>query len=321
MSSSGSSKLKVQCLGYQTSGAFVASDSTPLPAPFRELATVLDTIQIPANAPPGTVTVTPFIRDSAANRSLGPPISLAVLAASGAKLAPTVNFGSDKRVEVDDTLFISALDPAGSGITHLGYEVRTAPGGTIVATKDSTFNGNTTTQPATFALHIPANVAPPFPAVVYVKTYAVTVNGAKGYAKLGSGVDREDTLTVVSGATRGLPSGSLIADAFYHPKRDRIYLTNIRRDEIEVFSLQDLTFHTPISVGSRPWGITVWPHDRNGTLTSLTATRCSWRTPVVRRSDTLTSAMPRPLASVGSRGRLKHARFTTIRCRTSLRTR
>lgn len=264
ISITGVSKFKVLWLGFQATGAFPFADSTALGSPFKESASVLDTIAVPANAPAGALTVTPFIRDSLGNRSLGPPITLTVLAASGAKLAPTVSFGSDKRIEASDTIFVSALDPAGSGIAHLGYEVRTTPGGAIVATRDSAFNSNTTSQPATFALTIPATVVPPFPATVYVKAYAITANGAKGYAKLAGGVEREDTLTVVAGSTRRLASGGLIADAFYHPRRDRIYLTNIERNQIEVFSLQDFSFHKPISVGSRPWGITVWPHDRNG---------------------------------------------------------
>lgn len=264
ISIAGVSKFKVLWLGFQATGAFPVSDSTALAAPYKESASVFDTIAVPANTPAGPLTVTPFIRDSLGNRSLGPPITLTVLAASGAKLAPTVSFGSDKRVEATDTLFVSALDPAGSGIAHLGYEVRTAPGGSIVVTRDSTFSSNTTSQPATFVLNIPATVVPPFPATVYVKAYAITANGAKGYAKLAGGADREDTLTVVAGSTRRLANGGLIADAFYHPRRDRIYLTNIERNEIEVFSLQDFSFHKPISVGSRPWGITVWPHDRNG---------------------------------------------------------
>src|SRR4029079_8648730 len=45
---------------------------------------------------------------------------------------------------------------------------------------------------------------------------------------------------------------------------DNLYMTNIEKNEVEVFSLADQTFHTPIRVGSRPWGITVWPRDRDG---------------------------------------------------------
>lgn len=266
LSISGTSKLKIVWLGYQTSGSFVTSDSTALAAPLKEVASVLDTLQVPANAPTGSVTVTPFIRDSLGNRSLGSPITLSVVAASSAKLPPTVTFAADKRIELNDTLFVSALDPAGSGIAQLGYEVRSVPNGQVIASGDSTFNGNINTQPATFTLRLPASVITTFPATVYVKAFAVTANGVKGYAHVASGADREDTLTVVSGVTRGLPAGSLIADAFYHPKHDRIYLTNIERNELEVFSLQDLTFHKPIPVGSRPWGITVWPHDRNGNV-------------------------------------------------------
>ena len=41
------------------------------------------------------------------------------------------------------------------------------------------------------------------------------------------------------------------------------------------FSLADSSFKTPIFVGSRPWGLSAWPRDHNGTMgdTLLVATR------------------------------------------------
>jgi hypothetical protein len=74
-------------------------------------------------------------------------------------------------------------------------------------------------------------------------------------------VDRIDTLVVVAGVTRQVPNGGQIADAMYHPRYDRLYLTNIDRNEVEVFSLGDSSFHAPIAVGSRPWGIAAWPRN------------------------------------------------------------
>ncbi len=264
VSISGTSKVKVQWLGLQTTGSFAHTDSVSFSSPLKDSTTVLDTLAIPSTAPAGTLTITPFLRDSLGNRGVGSPITLKVQAATGAKVAPTVNFGSDKRVEVNDTLFVSATDTTGSGIASLGYEIRTSPTGPVVLSNSVPSNPQFTTQQHTFNLAIPSTLVPPFPLTIYVKTYATTANGAQGYAKLSSGIDRMDTLTVVAGVTRVLPNGGLVADAFYHPAHDRLYLTNILRDELDVFSLSDSTFKPAISTGSRPWGITVWPHDRNG---------------------------------------------------------
>ncbi len=257
----GTSKVKVQWLGYQTSGAFIASDSAAFSSPLSDSTNTQLTMTVPASIPAGSVTLTPFIRDSLGNRGLGSPITLKVQAATGVKAAPIVNFGSDKRVEVNDTLSVTAIDTTGSGITDIGYEISSTIGGAIVVQGDSTSNGQSTSLPRRFNLKIPNTIVPPFPTTLYIKAFAITANGAKGYAKLASGIDRVDTLTVVAGVTRQVPNGGTIADAIYHPRYDRLYLTNIDRNELEVFSLGDSSFHSPIAVGSRPWGIAAWPRN------------------------------------------------------------
>jgi hypothetical protein len=255
----GTSKVKVQWLGYQTSGAFTASDSAAFSSPLSDSTATQLTMTVPALTGAGSLTVTPFIRDSLGNRGLGSPITLKVQAATGVKAPPIVNFGSDKRVEVNDTLAVAAIDTTGSGITDIGYEISSTLGGPIVVQGDSTSNGQSTSLPRRFSLQIPSSLVPPFPATIYVKAFAVTASGVKGYAKLASGVDRVDTLTIVAGVTRQVPNGGTIADAIYHPRYDRLYLTNIDRNELEVFNLADSTFRSPIPVGSRPWGIAAWP--------------------------------------------------------------
>ena len=80
------------------------------------------------------------------------------------------------------------------------------------------------------------------------------------------GVIRTDTVIVVAGLTTPLAAGGLVADAIYHPPTNSIYLSNIERNELDVFNLGDSTFHTPIQVGSRPWGLAAWPRDRDGTM-------------------------------------------------------
>src|SRR5687768_17856173 len=50
---------------------------------------------------------------------------------------------------------------------------------------------------------------------------------------LAGGVDRVDTLVVVAGSTKPLPSGGTVADALYHSRTDRLYMTNIQRNRSE----------------------------------------------------------------------------------------
>jgi hypothetical protein len=104
-----------------------------------------------------------------------------------------------------------------------------------------------------------------FPTTAYIQVFAQNSNGVRAYAKLSNGADRVDTVTVVAGVTRSLPLGGQVADALYHAGKDRLYLTNIARNQVEVFNLADSSFKAPVIVGSRPWGITAWPRDRAGT--------------------------------------------------------
>ena len=79
---------------------------------------------------------------------------------------------------------------------------------------------------------------------------------------------------MVAGSTRSLPSGGTVADALYHPRTDRLYFTNIERNQLEVFSLTDSTFKSPIS----------WARVRGALrpgraiTTARWVTRCSSRT-------------------------------------------
>ena len=180
---------------------------------------------------------------------------------SAVNSVPVVSFSHTKRMEVGDTLHVEATDQA--GITVLGYEVRRTVAGAIDAKDSAVSNGNITSQLQTFALKLPYSE---FPTLIFIQAFARNSNGVRAYAKLAGGVDRVDTVTVVAGSTRALPLGGSVADALYHPRTDRLYLTNIERNQLEVFSLADSSFKSPIFVGSRPWGLSAWPRDHNGTM-------------------------------------------------------
>ena len=269
----GKTALKVRSLGLMTTGPVVRADSAVYSSPLLDSLTFQDTVAIPANATPGTLTITPFLRDSLGQRAVGPSITITVQTAAQINSVPVVNAyctssqafdnacGHGKRVEVSDTVHVEADDP--SGISQLGYEVRSTLGGPIDDTQTFLSNGQLTFQPHTFAMNLPYTT---FPTTAYIQVFAQNSNGVRAYAKLASGADRIDTVVVVAGVTRPLPLGGEVADALYHAGKDRLYLTNIKRNQVEVFNLGDSSFKAPVIVGSRPWGLTAWPRDRNGTM-------------------------------------------------------
>ncbi|GAC1418625.1 MAG: hypothetical protein NVSMB53_17570 [Gemmatimonadaceae bacterium] len=269
----GKSGIKIRSLGLMTTGPVVRADSTIYSSPLRDSLTMQDTVAIPTTATAGTLTITPFLRDSLGQRAVGTSITITVQTAAQVNSVPVVNAycvgnqqfdnacGHGKRVEVSDTVHVEADDP--SGIGQLGYEVRSTIGGPISDSSTFISNGQLTFQPHTFNMRLPYST---FPTTAYIQVFARNTNGVKAYAKLASGLDRIDTVTVVAGVTRALPLGGTVADALYHPGKDRLYLTNIDRNQVEVFNLADSSFKAPVIVGSRPWGLTAWPRDRNGTM-------------------------------------------------------
>jgi hypothetical protein len=261
VSLSARSAVKVRSVGFRSTGGFAVVDSTVYSSPLADSVSVLDTIPIPANAPIGAVQLAPFVIDSLGQRTVGPALTLNVQPLSAINSTPVVTFSHTTRMEVGDTLHVEATDQ--TGITTLGYEVRRVVGGAIDVRDSVVSNGNITSQLKTFLLKLPYSE---FPTRIFIQAFARNSNGTRAYAKLSGGTDRIDTVTVVAGSTRALPLGGTVADALYHPRTDRLYFTNIERNQVEVFSLSDSSFKAPILVGSRPWGIAAWPRDRNGTM-------------------------------------------------------
>ncbi len=260
LSLSGKARYKVRTLGYQISGAFNAADSLTFTSPLRDSLAILDTLTIPDSVRGATINVTPFITDSLNQRVLGSSVAYAVQSPANANTIPVVRTGVSRRVEVSDTVFVEATDPV--GISVIGYEVRTLTGQIVVADSVTT-TGAFSTLVRTFRTRVPVNV---FPTAVTVAGFARNANGRRDVSRLGSGAVRADTVQVVAGYTNPLPGGGQVADALYVPRTDRLYLSNIERNSLEVFNLADSTFRAPVSVGSRPWGIAAWPRNRDGAV-------------------------------------------------------
>lgn len=261
LSLSARSSVKVRSVGFRTSGSFEHVDSVTFASPLPDSVSTLDTLTIPSNAPTGPLTISPFVLDSLGQRTIGPVTVLNVQTAAAINSTPVVNFGHTPRVEVNDTVHIEANDQ--TGITAFGYEVRRTPNGAIEAADSVVSNGNITSQLKTFDMRLPYTN---FPTTIYLRAFARNSNGVRAYAKLPGGAERIDTVVVVAGSTKPLPGGGDVADALYHSRTDRLYLTNIQRNQLEVFSLSDSSFKSPILVGSRPWGIAAWPRNHSGVM-------------------------------------------------------
>lgn len=260
ISFTGQARYKVRTLGYSIKGAYVFSDSVQYNSPFKDSVAVLDTLVVPDTVKGATITVTPFVVDSLLQRVEGTPVSYAVQSATNTTTVPVVRSGVTARLETNDTIFVEATDPVGIGF--IGYEIRTLAG-VLVAADSVASNGSFSTLVRTFRTKI--NVAS-YPTKVTVTGFARNTNGRRDQARALNGALKLDTVTVVAGYTNPLPNGGNVADAIYFPRTDRLYLTNIERNQLEVYNLADSTFKSAITVGSRPWGVAGWPRTRDGVM-------------------------------------------------------
>jgi hypothetical protein len=262
---SGKAPAKVKSLGYIASGVFATPfrDSVIFASPLLD-SIALDTALSLVGASSGTLTITPFMIDSLGRQTLGAPVSLFVTNIVPTNTIPVVDFQIASRIEARDTIHVEARDR--SGITWIGYEVRNLPSGTPFFSADSVaVPASTSSVIHTFRMNLPVTT---FPTTLLVQAFARNAN-TRDYARRpvgNAGLIRTDTVVVVAGLTTPLAAGGRVADALYHPPTNSIYLSNIERNELDVFNLGDSTFHAPILVGSRPWGLAAWPRDRDGTM-------------------------------------------------------
>jgi hypothetical protein len=262
---SGKTSSKVRALGYIASGVFATPlrDSVLFSSPLKD-SVAIDTALSLVGASTGNLTITPFMVDSLGRQTLGNPVTLFVTNVVPTNTVPVVDFSINSRIESRDTIHVEARDR--SGVTWVGYEVRNLPSGSLFFSADSVaVPPSTSSVTHTFRMNL--NITN-FPTSVQVQAFARNAN-TRDYARTpvgNTGVIRTDTVVVVAGLTTPLQSGGLVADALYHPPTNSIYMSNIERNELDVFNLGDSTFHTPIQVGSRPWGIAAWPRDRSGTM-------------------------------------------------------
>jgi hypothetical protein len=278
----------IQRVGYTFDGVITGGDSTAQLTSLPPDTTFADTLTIPDNASEGAFTLTGFAVDSSNRRQTTAPITISIQSAANDQTAPIVSFQIATRVEVDDSITVSATDP--SGITKLGWIAITLQGATVGG-DSATFAGNLTSVSQRWRLNFTGLT---LPQTVVITAFAEdgatppnrgTSQSTSGAPPAGAGPSAAasqaaqgvDTILVVNGITRALPRGGRVADAIYNRNRNEVYFTNVEQDRLEVFQVTDTTFYAPgIPVGSRPWGIALWPRN--------TATGTSADTVVVANS-------------------------------------
>jgi hypothetical protein len=254
------STRKVRTVGFSITppngATAVAGDSAVLGSPLADSLSTTLNFAIPATAAAGVYSVVPFMVDSIGQRTAGVPVPVEVLAAGTGQTIPRITrFGTTDRVESTDTLFVEAQDPVGIGF--VGYDIRTLAG--VAVRRDSVpVTNGPTSVPVTLRMSLPAPAAGAATRLV-LRVFARNTEGRANDTL----TTERDTLTLVAGTTRTLPNGGAVADGYFHGPTGRLYLTNIERNQLEVFNFDSLNFqNTPIPVGSRPWGITVFPQAR-----------------------------------------------------------
>ncbi len=263
----------VSKVGYLVTGAYSNTDTLTVIAatnPQVRDTTITFTESVPSGANLGFITITPFGRDSLGNVGTGDPVTVEVVANAGTSdvTPPLVTHTVDARVETDDFITISAQDAG--GISSIGFTITDITGGTTLASGTVALPGSATAVSQTFPLGLGALTIDTVAQLVVVTATATDANGLVGVLS-GTGVAIPqgdpallDTITVVAGQTLNLPSGGAIADALYNSNRNEIYFSNVERDRIEVFDVGSLSFNPAIPVGSRPWGIDLYPADTLG---------------------------------------------------------
>ena len=264
------SPLKVRAVGYRTSGPFTATDSVVyVGATLADSVVVTDTLTIPTNAPAGVLTVQPFVVDGAGRIANGTPVQFAVQTVATSNAVPVPSAAFPVRLEAADTLRIAASDP--TGVKVIGYEILSRADTTRRFGADSVvLDGSLVNDARRFTLRLRLDTllaaADSLPLRVYVRGFATNAGGKRATMALTANSAAPDTAVVVAGITSPLPQGGQLADGLYVPRLDRLYLTNLQLNQLEVFDLAGRRFLSPVAVGSQPWGIAAWPRATDGTF-------------------------------------------------------
>jgi hypothetical protein len=251
--------------------------------PPRQTVTVDTVIVVPAGIV-GKLQVQASSTNGRGARGASEPVSVNVSGVD--EIAPLVSMTATvpARVELTDSIRVRVIardNDGGSGLLRLGFAALVTVEG---RTDTLVVEGNVTLpspQSATLAQDfafvppfvtdrdVPINLTFSFFGLAWdaegncasstdtqaASASCTTFTNATGEHTIGQAVPSPAITTAVAGRSIALPSGSTIADAAPDVSRQRLYLSNFGQNRLEVLNLNSLTFTSPVTVGSQPWGV------------------------------------------------------------------
>ncbi|MBI3791482.1 MAG: hypothetical protein HY275_11475 [Gemmatimonadetes bacterium] len=262
VSATGPSKLIE--IGYRIVNAnFNVVQRIDVTAANSPTGTIFDTVTVPNAVLAGSsIRVVPFARDvvNPGVTVLGDSASVLVQVPSADVTGPLVYQSIPPRIETGDTLVVRASDP--SGVKKIRYVLINDSTGTAFQNDSVVFNSP---LPKDTALRARINI--PLASLgsryrFYSFAYDSVGNRANSVPITSVQPDsiRADTLrgTMAFGRTfrtANLPAGTLAGDLAVD-RFNNVYISNIARNQLELWRLSDSTFRPSIPVGSQPWGLT-----------------------------------------------------------------
>lgn len=255
-------------VGYRVGGAVVRADSTLFGFPLPKIDTVTYSIVVPTSTPVGsTFTVTPFAENRDGLRSSAAPYTVRVQAQGADLIPPTVYQNVAPRLEITDSLEITARDTDGL-IRIVGFLVKNTSGQLVFTSSD------TLPQPSQQVVRKKVFNAPIAlrGQTLFITAFATDVSGRTGYAiptgatipVSADSLAKRDQIVFAYGLTTALPSNSLGGDIAVDTLRNTVYVSNINKNQLEAFAYgSTLTNLASVSVGAMPWGMTI---DNSGSV-------------------------------------------------------
>jgi hypothetical protein len=266
----GLDSLGVSKLGYRASGNAISAkaDSTLFSVPLPKNDTVTFSFTVPSSAAVGsTFIVEPFAENRDGLRGAGQQVSVRVAALGADTQAPLVYQTVPPRLELGDSLDLTARDPDGL-VRIIGFLAKDSAGVLLFTSSD------TLAQQAQQVVRRKAFLLPTSlrGRGMFIVGFATDASGHTGFAVpngatvpvTSDSLAKRDATVYAYGLTTPLPTGSLGADIAVDTARARVYVSNINKNELEVFNYGNtLSALPPVGVGAMPWGMAI---DNSGSL-------------------------------------------------------
>ncbi|HTL38133.1 MAG TPA: beta-propeller fold lactonase family protein [Kofleriaceae bacterium] len=260
----GIDSLGITKIGYRSSGpsALTRSDSSLFAVPYPKNDTVTFSFTVPATTGVGTqFTVEPFAENRDGLRGTGEKVTVTVVAPGVDTQTPLVYQTVPPRLETGDSLDIIARDPDGL-VKAIGYVVKDSSGFQL-ASVEVPISSPAQQIVRRLEWNVPVTLRG---RGMFVIGYAVDQANHKGFS-VANGTNipvssdalaKRDPTVYAFGHTTALPSGSLGADIAVDTVRNRVYVSNINKNQLEAFDYgATVSKLAAVSVGAQPWGMTI----------------------------------------------------------------